>query len=244
MARERYLVGVDQDQHEPTPEIGDPKTPKGKWENFWYYYKIHFWVAVLVIVVILASFALRLGKNKPDYRVVIASSSYFTDAAVAEIEDQLVKYGKDLNGDNQVVVEISNLHFDFNPTGTTNNDFEANQAHLFASFSDSDSLIYIVDPKMFDFITLEPETDERDDFYAPFPSGIAINSPENYDKNLHFWNWRGHPLSTSDQIMLPPENLYFGVRAVVDPDEKELEFQRECFEFLARFINDEKVLGG
>lgn len=54
MAREMYLVGVDEDELKPPEPPKQPKTPKGKWENFWYHYKWHtiaIAAAALVITV-------------------------------------------------------------------------------------------------------------------------------------------------------------------------------------------------
>ena len=39
MARDMYLVGVSEDELKPDPKPEGPKTPKGKWDNYWYHYK-------------------------------------------------------------------------------------------------------------------------------------------------------------------------------------------------------------
>ena len=51
MARDMYLVGVSEDELKPDPKPEGPKTPKGKWDNYWYHYKWHTLGAIAVVVV-------------------------------------------------------------------------------------------------------------------------------------------------------------------------------------------------
>lgn len=60
MAREMYLVGVDEEELKPPAPPEQPKTPKGKWENFWYHYKWHtlgIAAAVIVLTVLIVQLA-------------------------------------------------------------------------------------------------------------------------------------------------------------------------------------------
>ena len=50
MARDMYLVGVSEDELKPDPKPEGPKTPKGKWDNYWYHYKWHTLGAIAVVV--------------------------------------------------------------------------------------------------------------------------------------------------------------------------------------------------
>ena len=88
MAREMYLVGVDEDELKPPEPPKQPKTPKGKWENFWYHYKWHtiaIAAAALVITVMVVQF---VTQPRYDYQVILV-----TQKALAYGEDKVIAGG-------------------------------------------------------------------------------------------------------------------------------------------------------
>lgn len=87
-------------------------TLRQRLQNFWYYYKVHTMIGLLVAA-LLAVFAAQCGSRvTPDYTVVLYMrkelSEPMTDAMAAELQ----RFGADRNGDGRIVVEIVNCSYD------------------------------------------------------------------------------------------------------------------------------------
>lgn len=107
MARERYLLNDDEEPiNRPGAEI-TLKTKKDKWDNFWFYHRTH--VIVGVILALLAAYFIydMATKTSPDYNVAVLSSAYVSTDAGNLLAEEMEKYGEDLNGDGQVIVQVN-----------------------------------------------------------------------------------------------------------------------------------------
>lgn len=107
MARERYLLHAGEEEiNRPGAEI-TLKTKKDKWNNFWFYHRVH--VALVVVAVLFVAYLIydMVTKVNPDYNVAILSSQYVSTDLTDMLSDELEKYGEDLNGDGQVVVQVN-----------------------------------------------------------------------------------------------------------------------------------------
>lgn len=115
MAREGYLVNAGEDSiHDPAAEKKaeeTDRTPRGKWNNFWYYHKIH--VIIGAVAAVFAAFIISssLHTVHPDYNVAMIVQHYYPDAVTDAIGKEMEKYGKDLNGDGKVVVQVNQYYF-------------------------------------------------------------------------------------------------------------------------------------
>lgn len=106
MARDRYLWNAGDDSIHSSGETA-PQSPKGKWENFWYYHKFHLLVG-LVLLALIAGFVYELTtKVEPDYQIGILTETKFSDNAASILEKKIAKYGVDRNGDGRVVVRVN-----------------------------------------------------------------------------------------------------------------------------------------
>lgn len=106
MAREQYLLHAgDETIHRPG-EDKKPEDPKKKWENFWYYHRLHVLIAAAVLL--LAGFFVwqSLQSVTPDYTVGMITETQCPDSVVQQFQNAMQKYGKDLNGDGKVVVQV------------------------------------------------------------------------------------------------------------------------------------------
>ncbi len=95
--------------------MGKEKSSFGKkLQNFWYYYKVHTIIGLLVAALIGVTVSQCANRESPDYTVILYMqkelSEQMTDAVSAEME----RYGKDCNGDGKVIVEIVNCSYDPN----------------------------------------------------------------------------------------------------------------------------------
>ncbi len=106
MVKEKYLPYV-----EPEKPPEPPKTPKElkkeKRENFWFYNKTKIIVAFCVIAAILITWQPWVTTIDPDYTVGLMSQYFWSDSQLEELENMLRPYGKDLNGDGVVKVDVS-----------------------------------------------------------------------------------------------------------------------------------------
>ncbi|HEX3037365.1 MAG TPA: hypothetical protein VHO94_00035 [Oscillospiraceae bacterium] len=107
MARERYLLGDEEEAiNKPGAEI-KADTKKSKWDNFWFYHKWH--------VIVIASICLLVGwfvhdltaKVNPDYQIALLTKQGYPSDMIESMQNGIAKYGKDLNGDGKVVVQIN-----------------------------------------------------------------------------------------------------------------------------------------
>lgn len=202
MAREGLLVGVGEEELRPDPKPEQPKTFKGKWDNYWYLYKWQTLGALFAIVVLAVCISQAFSKNDPDYHIVMATSGYISETAVNKIEAALQKYGKDLDGDGKVEVMVETLDFDSEQPSYT----VAAQTKLAAYLSSGDVMFYVFDK------------DTYDKQIVPQLNGEALFSPigikaDSIDTSGNYWNWSGDVLRKDTDLSALPENLYFGVRA-------------------------------
>ena len=164
MAREGLLLHAE-GERPPEPE---PSAPKKKWSNFWYYHKWH--VIVLAIAAALAAYVAHDAfRPRPDYEIGLITSSSYPDEAVSLLEDEIEKYGEDLNGDGRVLVQINTYPF---VPGDTSQLATASTVKLQADLSAGESMLFLTDAESFE------RQQEREQMFArtdgsPPPEGAA-----------------------------------------------------------------------
>lgn len=107
MARDRYLWNAGEERIHPANAGTNPKSPKSKWENFWYYHKFHLLIALLVIALAAGVIYELTSKEEPDYQIALLTQTSYPEALTAALEQQIAQYGEDLNGDGRVLVSIN-----------------------------------------------------------------------------------------------------------------------------------------
>lgn len=116
---------------------------KKKWENYWFYYKIHTIVAVVLILVVAVLVKQCADRVEPDMTVMIVSKDVsLTETQLTSLENKLAKYTADVNGDGRKIVLCENYHM---------NDKENSQMvvalnqKLMAEISASDTSLFVTD---------------------------------------------------------------------------------------------------
>jgi len=235
MARERYLVGVSEEELRPDPKSEGPKTPKGKWENYWYHYKWQTF-GVLAAVVILTVFIYQMAtRPQYDYEIVMAVESYVGMTAQDRLKQELEQYGRDLNGDGEVKISLQTLNMSNSDPQMT----QAAQTKLMVNLSTADVMFFIFDKPTYDLRFGQNEHNaEPISFFAPIEADDPGISPE-----WNYWNWKNSPLRTEPEMLSPytqqpelPLDLYFGVRKATGSASKRTDTQDECLELLQNFI--------
>mgnify|MGYP000895437086 CR=1 FL=1 len=114
MAREGYFVNAGADIiHDPEAEKKAEetvKTPRGKWDNFWYYHKVHVIVAVIIAIFAIFIIYSAMKTVHPDYYVGMIVQKLYPDKVTDAVGKEIEKYGKDLNGDGKVVVQVNQYY--------------------------------------------------------------------------------------------------------------------------------------
>lgn len=88
-----------------------PKTPKEKWNNFWYQYKWYV-IAITAIVAILSVLTVQCAtRTKYDLEVVYFTYTAVLDEQTSAVADYITQYAKDTNGDGEVNVQVINCSY-------------------------------------------------------------------------------------------------------------------------------------
>lgn len=90
------------------PEEEKVLTREEKWNNWWYYHKLHVIIGILCLL-----FAANMGydmwhnaRNKPDYTIAYVGSTPLPDDTAEALELAFAGLGEDLNGNGRVQVEL------------------------------------------------------------------------------------------------------------------------------------------
>lgn len=147
MARERYLLGAGEDTiHTNVIEL---KTAKDKRANWWYYHKNHLIFGIILAVIVGSLIYSIASKVDPDYSIALITSYNLPDDVLTALEEHIVPYADDRNGDGKTVVQMNNYVFG-NVADST--DYQAQQA-AYARFAGDTSMgsciIYMHDPEGF-----------------------------------------------------------------------------------------------
>lgn len=151
MARDRYLWNAGDDSIHSNGEAS-PQSPKGKWENFWYYHKFHVLI-VLVLFALVGGFVYELStKVEPDYQIGILTETKFSDDAASILEKKIAQYGEDRNGDGRVVVRVNSYMIvmgENKPVSDPNLQM-ASVAKFLSDLETGDSIIFVTDKSSFE----------------------------------------------------------------------------------------------
>lgn len=201
----------------------------GKWlENFWYYYKWHTIIAVILIVGIIVGISSCVSRKKMDLCIY-----YFSGEPLAYKEDSinlynsLLPYVSDFTGDGFVRLEIKNYYI-----GAGN---EKDQLQQFTTeLQGGTALLILMDQK-----GLEQMLD------TPYLGQITDIAP-NVEYDGRIWNADGSDYRACAELEHWTEDMYFGLRVfdensvirLIPGKEEEYEYAKGV---LTNIINDEKV---
>ena len=140
----------EEEANQPVAETKAP-TPKSKWENFLYYHKVHMIIGLCVIL--FAGFMIHdvTSKVNPDYQIALLTQHSYSQEVTEALQNEIAKYGEDLNSDGKVVVQISN-YVVADDTGSANVDPNMQMAgvtRLSADYETGESMLFITDDASF-----------------------------------------------------------------------------------------------
>lgn len=88
-----------------------PKTPKEKWDNFWFQYKWYVIAITAITVVLTVLITQCTTRTKYDLEVVYFTYTATLDEQTGKIADYLANYAEDINGDGEINVQVVNVSF-------------------------------------------------------------------------------------------------------------------------------------
>ncbi len=109
MARERYLVHVSEEDLKPTESIGKPTTIKGKWQNFWYHYKVQTLIVGFVVAVAVLLVVQLVTREKYDYTLTVVTTGALPSETMDHLEAELLPFAQDIDGNGKKAVLINSI---------------------------------------------------------------------------------------------------------------------------------------
>ena len=85
-----------------------PKTPKEKWDNFWFQYKWVVIASVSLFIVLSVLIAQCATKKNPDLEIVYFTYTPALDSQMEPVADYFEEMIEDINGDGEKIVQIIN----------------------------------------------------------------------------------------------------------------------------------------
>lgn len=228
MARDMYLVGVSEEELKPDPKPEGPRTPRGKWENYWYHYKWHTIGAVAVLVVLAVLIGQMVTRDPSDYTLVLVTEEAVPQAVLDRLAAELEAAGADLDGDGKIEVAIDSLTM----SGDTQTGMVGPmklQAHL----ASADVMLFAFEPSMYEQY-IKAHEDEDFQFFAR----LDVET-DGLVEDGRAWDWKDDSRRQEDPLLgALPEDLYFGVRDTSGIAEGQGEMKEDCLALMKAFITD------
>ncbi len=235
MARERYLVGVSEEELTYQPSPLPPMTPKGKLQNLWYHYKWGIIGGIFAVIVLTVFIVQTVTREEADHYICMATMSYIPDGIIAEMEQTLETYATDLNGDGEVRVSIQNLNISLEQGNTVG---MTNRQNVLAHIAARDMTVYMFAPDY--YATLEDAMAAGTTFFAPL---AQEHDAVGQDGTWFTWDVYAFAKdSFPDTDLTPweeslPTNLIVGVRALrKNPSDEEKAVTEAALAMLREYL--------
>ena len=128
-----------------------PKTPKEKWDNFWFQYKWYVIAVVATVVILTVLIAQCATKTEYDLKAVYFVYNTALDAQTEKVSDYLEKYADDTNGDGEINVQVVNVSFS-KTTGDSQYRYTMLSKLQAMLTGDENAMLYITDSETYDYI--------------------------------------------------------------------------------------------
>lgn len=231
MARERYLRGISEEELRPDTKAVQQSWTATSWlENFWYHHKIGILIGGFLLIVAVILVAQMVNRERPDYTAVLVTENALLPDEVTYLEQVLVKYGEDVNGDGEVVVQIQSLFLGGKQYANQDTNAQALQTQLIVG----DTLLYIYEPAYEKLFTAVG----RDNAHC-FLTELPLTA-EGMQEDKLSWNWAGHTLREQDAVLATfPRDLHFGVRYAIPDDEESAAEREQLLKLLEAFATEQ-----
>lgn len=166
-------------------------TRSEKAANWWHYHKVA--VLVVLVLVVLAAWILHdaLFRTEPDVTIGYVGAQSLPTETVEALENALLPYCTDLNGDGQVVVEVDQFSVDFSADSATTDAYAqmAGITQLTAELA-GQSNIYL-------YLLEDPAGFEEQCGALEYPDGTMPADDETPDWQQMVYRWADCPTLTA-----------------------------------------------
>ncbi len=230
MAREMYLAGVSKEELEKKDAAIVPRTPREKWENFWYHHKWKVLVGAIAAFCVVVFLAQILTRNDPDYTILVVTEKEHHSIQLEPIGSLLERYGEDIDGDGEVEVRIASCHLGDNVLADQEMlNYQILQSHLISA----DVMLFVFEPEYYEWFMSEME----DNSYH-FLTDLEVEG-SGITENGCVWNWKDDPRVTGDAALSAlPQELYFAVRVPTGTAAQRAEEQQACLRMVQALVQD------
>ena len=179
MARDMALAGVDRSKLTPPPPPEKPRTFQEKWHNFWYHYKVVFWIVAAFVAIAVTIIVQTATADPADYEVVVVTQTAMYTTELDALEAYLAAKGEDIDGDGKVEVSAENLVPSFDADGTTSIGF-ADQQKLVNYIAAGEKMLFVFDELSYVGFcdSIAQVTSEEYAFFASLDTVSASYDPE------------------------------------------------------------------
>lgn len=208
MARDMALAGVDRSELTPPPPPEQPRTLKGKWQNFWYHYKVAFWIIAAIVLIAVTIVVQTVTADPADYEIVAVTEMALYPTEIDALEQYLASCGEDIDGDGKVEVTLENLVPSFDADGSSSIGL-ADQQKLVNYIAAAEKMLFVFDRVSYEGFTQSIREVTSDDytFFAPLDITDA-----GYDAEGHYWCWSEDTRRQTEALSALPADMLFGVR--------------------------------
>jgi hypothetical protein len=147
-----------------------------KLENFWYHYKFHSIVALILAAIIAYAAYSMLTAEKYDYKAIL----YLSDTVSLEFDDALKdtmnEFGIDADGDGDISVQIKDLSY--NPVSSELNYRQSQANTLAGELQNKDTFIFITDEFRFNELNERKAFKEQKGFDKKGGKAFLLNESD------------------------------------------------------------------
>lgn len=129
-----------------------PKTPKEKWNNFWFQYKWHVFGIAATLVVLAVLTVQCATRTKYDIEVVYFTYSAVLDSQTEAVADYISRCATDVNGDGEINVQVINCSYN-NNSGDTQYKYTMMTKLQSLIAADNEALLYITDKESYKYLS-------------------------------------------------------------------------------------------
>ena len=213
-----------------------PKGFKAKIQNFWYHYKFHTLVFLVVFVTLFVSVAQCAAKTDYDYKIIVATRSMTLSTPQLEaITTELKQYGEDLNGNGSVDILLVDCTMD-NSQSDYQTALGKQQRLQTLLMADAETMLFLVDESCLKWINnLNKQTQFLDDLGLPNNEGKGF-----LVGNTHIIQTPKAEVNSEANLRWPVDLSICCRRIKGTTFEKQsgaIESRKEALEFIARVVN-------
>lgn len=134
-------------------------TPREKWNNFWYYYKIHVLAGIFAVILIVFTAVECANRINYDLNISYYSSTAISDDGISKLTEYFKSAVDDINQNGSVDVGIASCYAD---PDEQSEQTQAVMVKLSAELAAGDSMGYLLDEKYKEiFMRNYPEAAEK-----------------------------------------------------------------------------------